>query len=326
MDELSFVPGDIIRIRRLTLRQSNFERKCHWVRNIVVCLFRILFPRSNQPLFPNQTFNPLRKKLFTPTSLEPNEVFESIDHTRVSDLTKWISLSLLRPTVKRFPNGNYFTVDAAFQVLYRFELNPEKGKTPACTVFICINGYPLVDFPTQDKYGLTWYGFMKHFHNLKANTSHPTRHLVNYQWEDVQRMYHKNEFITISAFGEKAALAVKPLDIIVIHNLLIKPDRSAKSNYSYLAYDPINCNMPVRKSLRVAHPESLLGMFTQKLVQFSDLSPFSAVALQKQILQYSYSWTLPPAVSSFDELKEQFEATGYRTDETDIESDDETSH
>nr|XP_027201039.1 uncharacterized protein LOC113795059 [Dermatophagoides pteronyssinus] len=66
--------------------------------------------------------------------------------------------------------------------------------------------------------------------------------------EFIQKIYNENKIIFISVYGihRVVATVLKPLDFIVVYNLLIKSDNFSYAKHSYILYDGINFGRCIR--------------------------------------------------------------------------------
>ncbi len=254
----SFRQGVIIRIHRLTLyRNDRFNQHIPKLHNLVVgdecaCL-GIPFLFLNTPLHPHQLFDPFVKK---PAAkyLAKEATFEAFDQQRVKELVAWDCGQLLTPRAQPLPNSLLqHRTDGAFVVLAVERMaNDREGRDR--TVIVCLNGRPVPGYPCSrllNKQLLT-----ERWRELKASHEGAfARFLSNYLGAaDFGRLYDSGSLTFLNAFGEHATVDLRPLDVVVVHGILIKRD-NLFGDYSYLVYKGGSYG----RALKKADAESPLG-------------------------------------------------------------------
>ena len=254
----SFRQGVIIRIHRLTLyRNDRFNQHIPKLHNLVVgdecgCL-RIPFLFLNTPFHPRQLFDPFVKK---PQAkyLAKEATFEAFDQQRVKELVAWDCGQLLSPRAQPLPNSLLqHRTDGAFVVLAVERMaNDREGRDR--TVIVCLNGRPVPGYPCSrllNKQLLT-----ERWRELKASHEGAfARFLSNYLGAaDFGRLYDSGSLTFLNAFGEHATMDLRPLDVVVVHGILIKRD-NLFGDYSYLVYKGGSYG----RALKKADAESPLG-------------------------------------------------------------------
>ena len=180
--------------------------------------------------------------LFCPAYLSKNPTFVPSDLKRVETLTKWNIMKLLRPQVRTVSGRDFAVVDAAFMVLLAEK--GEKGVT-----LICWNGMPIADYRATPTFQRSH--VLESLYEIKRRNSA----LDNYTIADFALLFDTKRLFFIFAPGYQA-IKLKPLDIIVACNLLIRPDNLYPGYYSYL----LQSGDSFGKALRICQPKSMICM------------------------------------------------------------------
>lgn len=186
--------------------------------------------------------------------LAKEATFEAFDQQRVKELVAWDCGQLLTPRAQPLPNSLFqHRTDGAFVVLAVERMaNDREGRDR--TVIVCLNGRPVPGYPCSrllNKQLLT-----ERWRELKASHEGAfARFLSNYLGAaDFGRLYDSGSLTFLNAFGEHATMDLRPLDVVVVHGILIKRD-NLFGDYSYLVYKGGSYG----RALKKADAESPLG-------------------------------------------------------------------
>ncbi|XP_075676453.1 uncharacterized protein LOC113795059 [Dermatophagoides pteronyssinus] len=204
--------GDIVRITSLFLYED-FTRRCNNVENIVV-------------------FESFKNEIFNPFFVGNQQEFTDEDHDKVIELTNWNVSILLEAKIRSIKANHQYYVDCAFQVLCTLKYDNR-------IILACWNGCPFQDYQCMPLIKLQQIIDTLNEIKTKPNV---------YGEEFIKKIYNENKIIFISVYGihRVVATVLKPLDFIVVYNLLIKSDNFSYAKHSYILYDGINFGRCIR--------------------------------------------------------------------------------
>ena len=155
--------------------------------------------------------------------------------------------SLLRPIVTQYDNKSYVTINGAFQVIAIEERREDNG-----VILAVWNGAPLADYPPARLFKLEEDQFGDQLRKIIIERHHYTRY-------DLEDLYNDNKLMFICAYGSMAIAArtLKPMDIFVAYNILVKPDENFPGYFSYVLYH----GDAFGRIIRPCSNESLMGWY-----------------------------------------------------------------
>lgn len=216
--------GDIIRINKLFLHED-FTRTCNVFEDIVI-------------------FESFKDEIFNPFFVDQNgREFTDEDRNKVTVLTHLNVAFLLEANVRSTRTKYQYLVDTAFQVLCKFKYDNR-------IILACWNGCPFEDYPCMQLIKVR-----QIIDTLNGSESKPNV----YSEEFIRKIYDQHGIVFISVYGihRVVATALKPLDFIVVYNLLIKSDNFYYAKHSFIVFDGLNYG----RCIRLVDENSELGKF-----------------------------------------------------------------
>lgn len=182
-----------------------------------------------------------------------NPTFEDFDKKRFKELFSWDIGRLLAPEgTNKDPT---IVTDGVFMVLAVTPVNNRH-------IIVCLNGRPFPGYPSSkviEKHNLLaiWNGSIDAL-NVLADSSPG---MAEWLEEKFEILYDLGALIFLTAFGShnQVAATLRPLDIIVAHNIVIKVD-AYFSGFSYLVYDGKQFGRDLRKVDNLAEKKTKIGM------------------------------------------------------------------
>lgn len=174
--------------------------------------------------------------------MSANPTIADSDREKVQAISEWNTSYLLARNVRQTKCKLYYLCDTAFQVLCSFVFEKR-------IILVCWNGNPFEQFPCYHSIGVQQI--------LEVLSQCRSQHI--YTEDFIKKIYDTNKLVFISVYGihRTVALALKPLDTIIVYNLLIKSDKFYYGMYSYLVFDGLSYG----RTIRVANYNSEIGKF-----------------------------------------------------------------